>query len=77
MQELRFLILDSRMSVGRGEAWLGVAEQFLLNVTFPFSHLSSHPSSYIVGFINGLSRQLSSRLPISGNSPHGKLVQLQ
>ena len=49
----------------------------LLNVTFPFSHLSSHSSSHIVGFINGLSRQLNSQLPISGNSPHGKLVQLQ
>jgi len=33
--------------------------------------------SHIVGFINELTSQLSFQLLISGNLPHGKLLQLQ
>jgi len=49
----------------------------LLDITFPFPHLSSHLSSHIVGLINELSSQLSFQLLISGSLPHGELLQLQ
>jgi len=52
-------------------------DKWLLDIRLHFSHLPSHLSSHIVGFINELSSQLSSQLYISGNFPHGKLVQPQ
>jgi len=43
----------------------------------PFLSFVLSLSSHIVGFIKELSSQLSFQLLISGNLPHGKLLQLQ
>jgi len=51
-------------------------KRLLVGYNVPFLSFVPSLSSHIVGFINELSGQLSSQLPISGNMPHGKLLQL-